>query len=110
MTDADERRRAYLEMTELVGTRWLRLFAGDTEPTLARARIEARGLSDGYNLLAWPIARAAGGVLTDLAGADLPGRPFAPDAAVDYVLAGNRALASEVASLIEAGHGAGSPG
>ncbi len=63
--------------------------------------VEARGISDGYNLLAYPLARAAGAVLTDLDGADLGPQPFRPDEPVDYVLAGNRGLANQAIALMQ---------
>ena len=62
----------------------------------AHFQVEARGISDGYNLLAWPIVRAAGGVLLDLEGGDIARRPFDPDQPVDYVIAGSRDLAAEI--------------
>jgi len=63
--------------------------------------VEARGISDGYNLLAYPIARAAGATLVDLDGAELAPQPFRPDKPVDYVLAGNRPLASQAIELMQ---------
>lgn len=69
----------------------------------AHFMVEARGLSDGYNLLAWPIVRAAGGALLDLEGGELAPRPFDPAAPVDYVLAGSRALADDVVARMREG-------
>lgn len=66
---------------------------GDIARNAAHFMVEARSLSDGFNLLAWPLLRAAGGVLLDLDGGDLSRQPFVPQATVDYVAAGNRALA-----------------
>ncbi|MDZ7748131.1 MAG: hypothetical protein U5K43_04170 [Halofilum sp. (in: g-proteobacteria)] len=65
--------------------------------------VEARGISDGYNLLAWPILRAAGGVLLDLDGAELAPQPFAPAAASDFVAANDPRLAAAVVAAMDAG-------
>ena len=62
--------------------------------------VEARGISDGYNLLAWPILRAAGGALLDLDGAALDTAPFDPAAPVDFVAASDRRLADEVVARV----------
>lgn len=69
---------------------------GDIARNAAHFMVEARSLSDGFNLLAWPLVRAAGGVLVDLDGTDLAEQPFEPAATVDYILAGNRELADAV--------------
>lgn len=63
--------------------------------------VEARGISDGYNLLAYPLARAAGATLVDLDGADLGPQPFRPDEPMDYVLAGNPGLAGAAIDLMQ---------
>lgn len=74
---------------------------GDIARNAAHFMVEARSLSDGFNLLAWPLARSAGGVLRGLDGADLPRQPFDPDARVDYVLAGGVALAEDVLARMQ---------
>lgn len=74
---------------------------GDIARNAAHLMVEARGISDGFNLLAWPLVRAAGGVLRGLDGSDLPRAPFDPDAPVDYVLAGNAELADEVLACMD---------
>jgi fructose-1,6-bisphosphatase/inositol monophosphatase family enzyme len=62
--------------------------------------VEARGISDGFNLLAWPIVRAAGGVLLDLEGGHLARQPVELAEPADYVLAGNRPLAEAIVERI----------
>lgn len=63
--------------------------------------VEARGISDGFNVLAWPLVRAAGGVLYGLDGSDLPTRAFEPSAPLDYLLAGNNRLADELLECMQ---------
>lgn len=67
---------------------------GEIARNAAHFLVEARGISDGFNLLAWPVARAAGGVLRGLDGAEPAAAPFEPDAPLDYLLAGNADLAA----------------
>lgn len=69
---------------------------GEIARNAAHFLVEARGISDGFNLLAWPVVRAAGGVLRNFDGEDLAARPFEPAEALDYLLAGNAALADAV--------------
>lgn len=80
---------------------------GEVARNAAHFLVEARGLSDGFNLLAWPLVRAAGGVLQDLEGEDLAARAWRPDAIVDYVLAGNERLAGDLVARMRrfAGNG-----
>ncbi|MDZ7828762.1 MAG: hypothetical protein U5K33_04500 [Halofilum sp. (in: g-proteobacteria)] len=75
---------------------------GEIARNAANFMVEARSLSDGFNLLAWPIVRAAGGVLRTLDGGDLPGQAFDPNASADYVLAGSEALAQDVVGRMRA--------
>jgi fructose-1,6-bisphosphatase/inositol monophosphatase family enzyme len=75
---------------------------GEIARNAAHFMVEARSLSDGFNLLAWPIVRAAGGALRSLDGADLPPGPFDPNACTDYVLAGSRTLAEDVLQRMRA--------
>jgi len=75
---------------------------GEIARNAAHFMVEARSLSDGFNLLAWPIVRAAGGVLRTLDGGDLPRQPFNPNAAADYVLAGGETLARDVVERMRA--------
>ncbi|WP_143961853.1 inositol monophosphatase family protein [Litoribacter populi] len=58
--------------------------------------IEARKLSDFYNLLAFPILKAAGGVLTDLAGRDLTNCAIDLEGQYDFIAAGNNTLVNEI--------------
>lgn len=69
---------------------------GDIARNAAHFMVEARGISDGFNLLAWPLVRAAGGLLCGLDGDDLRSQPFDPGTPVDYILAGNAALAEDM--------------
>ncbi len=62
--------------------------------------VEARGISDGFNLLAYPLLRAAGATLVDLDGEPLAGQPFDPLQPRDYVAAGSDALARAVVDMI----------
>lgn len=64
--------------------------------------VEARGVSDGFNILAWPLIRSAGGALTDIEGRSLAKQPYNPAAGVDYILAGSESLAQEIANVIHA--------
>lgn len=66
---------------------------GDIARNAAHFLVEARGISDGFNVLAWPLVRVAGGVLRDLDGNTLGAAPFEPHAPLDYLLAGNPVLA-----------------
>lgn len=54
--------------------------------------IEARQLSDFYNLLAFPIVRAAGGVISDLDGNRIDNELIRPEGLYDFVAAGNEIL------------------
>ena len=69
---------------------------GDVARNAAHFMVEARGLSDGFNLLAWPLVRSAGGVLRALDGSALAGQPFDPGRNTDFVLAGSRGLADDL--------------
>lgn len=75
---------------------------GEIARNAAHFMVEARSLSDGFNLLAWPIVRAAGGALRTLDGGDLPRQPFDPNARTDYVLAGSESLADDVVRRMRA--------
>ena len=74
---------------------------GDIARNAAHFLVEARGISDGFNLLAWPLLRAAGGVLRGLDGSDLGQAPFDPDAPVDFLLAGNPELAEDALARLQ---------
>jgi len=62
--------------------------------------IEARQLSDFYNLLAYPIFHASGGVITDLKGQDLIDREFNIDAQYDFIACSNTALLFEIFDIL----------
>lgn len=71
--------------------------------------VDARGFSDGFNLLSWPILRAAGGVLLDLDGAPLETMSFDPAAHYDFVAAQSSGLAQEVLSRVRDASGHRNP-
>lgn len=58
--------------------------------------LEARDLSDYFNLLAWPILRAVDGRLLGLDGGDLRSSVFSPDEIVNFLALRNPNLAGEV--------------
>lgn len=58
--------------------------------------LEARDLSDYFNLLAWPILRAVDGRLLGLDGGDLRPSVFSPDEIVNFLALRNPNLAGEV--------------
>lgn len=74
---------------------------GDIARNAAHFLVEARGISDGFNVLAWPLVRAAGGVLCDLDGSALGAAPFEPEAPLDYLLAGNPVLADALLGCMQ---------
>ncbi len=63
--------------------------------------IEARKISDFYNLLAYPIAKNAGVLLTDLSGNSLDDVIFDPTANYDFIAAANEKILAEVIGLIK---------
>lgn len=74
---------------------------GEIARNAAHFMVEARALSDGFNLLAWPIVRSAGGVLRRLDGGDLARHPFDPGRIADFVLAGNPRLADDLVERMQ---------
>ena len=66
--------------------------------------IEARQLSDFYNLLAYPLFHAAGGIITDLAGQDLIDREFDINAQYDFIASSNRELLTEILEVLHIPH------
>jgi len=66
--------------------------------------IEARQLSDFYNLLAYPIFHASGGVITDLTGQDLIDREFNIDSQYDFIASSNNVLLSEILEVLHIPH------
>jgi fructose-1,6-bisphosphatase/inositol monophosphatase family enzyme len=66
--------------------------------------IEARQLSDFYNLLAYPIFHAAGGVITDLTGQDLIDREFNIDSQYDFIASSNKPLLLEIFDVLHIPH------
>lgn len=74
---------------------------GEIARNAAHFMVEVRGISDGFNVLAWPLIRAAGGVLRGLDGSDLGSAPFEPRAPLDYLLAGNPVLADELLACMQ---------
>jgi fructose-1,6-bisphosphatase/inositol monophosphatase family enzyme len=63
--------------------------------------IESRKLSDFYNLLAYPIFHAAGGIITDLEGNDLYSLEFDLDGQYDFIAAGNNGLLKEILDKVK---------
>ncbi|MGB3182634.1 MAG: hypothetical protein WBB45_14680 [Cyclobacteriaceae bacterium] len=63
--------------------------------------IEARELSDFYNLLALPILYNAGGIARTLNGPDLSDTIIVPEAQYDYIATANKSLMSEVMELYD---------
>jgi len=66
--------------------------------------IEARQLSDFYNLLAYPIFHAAGGIITDLTGQDLIDKEFDINAQYDFIASSNRGLLTEILEVLHIPH------
>lgn len=66
--------------------------------------IEARQLSDFYNLLAYPIFHASGGVITDLTGQDLIDTEFNIDSPYDFIASSNKILLSEILEVLHIPH------
>lgn len=66
----------------------------------ADVMVEARGISDFYNLLAYPILKTAGGYLTDLSGNDIGEQAIEFESRYNYIAANNRQLLSDVIKLV----------
>jgi len=66
----------------------------------ADVMVEARGISDFYNLLAYPILKTAGGYLTDLNGYDLADQPIELESLYNYITCNNAALLTNVVKLL----------
>lgn len=64
--------------------------------------VDARGLSDGFNLISYPILRAAGGVLLDLDGGSLEDQPFDPASHYNYIAVSSAELGRDVVTRIRA--------
>lgn len=62
--------------------------------------IEARDGSDGFNLLAYPILKAAGGAIFTLTGADISSKPISLDNKYNYIALGNPSQIKEIISSI----------
>jgi len=62
----------------------------------ADVMVEARGISDFYNLLAYPILKTAGGYLTDLAGNELGTRAIDFESNYNYIACNNKQLLNDV--------------
>ncbi len=67
----------------------------------ADVMVEARDISDFFNLLAYPILKTAGGYLTDLSGRDLGDAPVEFTACYNYIACNNSLLLSEVMKLVK---------
>ncbi|HSJ67043.1 MAG TPA: hypothetical protein VK921_05185 [Anditalea sp.] len=66
--------------------------------------IEARQLSDFYNLLAYPIFHSSGGIITDLNGQDLIDREFNIDSQYDFIASSNMTLLLEIFDILHIPH------
>lgn len=66
----------------------------------ADVMVEARGISDFYNLLAYPILKTAGGHLTDLSGIDLGDQAIQFKSLYNYIACNNECLLTQVSNLI----------
>ncbi|WP_226577007.1 hypothetical protein [Microseira wollei] len=62
--------------------------------------IEARKGSDNYNLLAYPILKYAGGILSDLSGNSLDELSLEEEQQVDYIACNNPQLFQETLAVI----------
>jgi fructose-1,6-bisphosphatase/inositol monophosphatase family enzyme len=67
----------------------------------ADVMVEARGISDFYNLLAYPILKTAGGFLTDLSGQDLGKVPVEYNSIYNYIACNNQKLLSDIIKLVK---------
>ncbi|MFV2059428.1 MAG: inositol monophosphatase family protein [Gammaproteobacteria bacterium] len=67
----------------------------------ADVMVEARGISDFFNLLAYPILKTAGGVLTDLSGHELGNVAVEFSSIYNYIACNNQSLLSETVKLIK---------
>lgn len=67
----------------------------------ADVMVEARGISDFYNLLAYPILKTAGGYLTNLSGDDLGDQAVEFESIYNYIACNNSSLLLEIVSLIK---------
>ncbi len=66
----------------------------------ADVMVEARGISDFYNLLAYPILKTAGGYLTDLQGNDIGQQHLEFNAHYNYIACNNKQLLTSVITLL----------
>lgn len=66
----------------------------------ADVMVEARGISDFYNLLAYPILKTAGGYLTDLSGLDLGDQHLEFTAHYNYIACNNKQLLTSIVTLL----------
>lgn len=62
--------------------------------------VDARDLSDNYNLLAYPLVNHAGGVITDLSGEDIGNYKIVPDKIINFIAAGSRSLHRELMAVL----------
>lgn len=60
--------------------------------------IDSRDLSDSFNLLAYPLIKHVGGVITDLSGEDIGNCKITPGDIINFVAAGSLSLHQEVLS------------
>ncbi len=67
----------------------------------ADVMVEARNISDFFNLLAYPILKTAGGSLTDLSGIDLAGQKLEFEANYNYIACNNSPLLEEVLDTLK---------
>ena len=58
--------------------------------------VDARDLSDSFNLLTYPLVKHAGGVITDLSGKDIGEYCIVPEKVINYIAAGSKTLHEEI--------------
>ncbi len=63
--------------------------------------VEARQISDNFNLLAYPILKNAGGLLCDLEGNSLEELSLESEQVVDYVICNNATLLAEILLILK---------
>jgi len=60
--------------------------------------VDSRDLSDSFNLLAYPLIKHVGGIITNLAGEDIGNYKITPGGIINFVAAGSLSLHQEVLS------------
>ncbi|MCL1127240.1 hypothetical protein [Shewanella surugensis] len=63
--------------------------------------IEAREISDFYNLLSYPIVRYAGGIIVVRKGENLSNQVILPNAVYDFIASTNKPLLKEIIHTLD---------